>query len=861
MVQNPSSHRHHSSSTTLSSSALEKKLNSLREKSNELSQTLTQKLATSQSGQNLLHIGPSLSTLPPDLHSLDTNFIPLLRDVEEYEVKCKNECERILKLSNEIRFAQKRTDHARECAAMYHDLLAAEKIVLKSKNLGDKTSIKDKISAPDNGSKRNSGKKQESKDNEDEDLVIDYMEYVSSLERAAYITLHLIQELKHCSDQTTSSILNPIQNQPADSFLASNQTLAMDSEKSRFLMTLSPRIRKLESDAIKALVKQLEITVENVKSLSEDEDDENAIVEKADKTSKKGNNLRSESTGEYDFWSHEYSAEEENLLAFGHCLRGLALLGRGKEAESAFARVAIIPLIRQRLSIGKLDEGGPRGQCTGLFKFLEDITNVIRKKFGNILLLTSNISHCTGVDLVTCGVWVPIATALMNGDHNVQMAIFSPGIANVLQANYTSIDRFLSSLSVKLLKNTTLDATANTSDNDSLVLPLNIPSVSPETIVGAQERIFDHSITREFYKKWNLPIYYQLRFAESCTRFNQALSVIQEKGWGESSVFSSGDVDTMMDVYGFEQHIFMELYDILLDLWTKNLKPLSHRFLRGSLQLIARMISFVNDGLDGKIQFGIAPGEEDGEEENDSERNNSKGYYWKENIETVAAVAWELTVLESCMLDDYPNRITQALEDDSNQDSGSDELTSVVSEILLEASMDISPLIEKMWNEIIVQNLIAACTHPLSAVKGVAATYRMTNRPPPTKASPFVSMILRPLKEFDENYASRTPPQVGSEWKVLIISDISEKYSVAVEELLETVKRTEVALKSRLGNKKPNSRLGFNQSGTSMSDGDKVKLQVYLDYQEFARHVTDVGVDVTQIPGVMKLGTLTVGAS
>jgi hypothetical protein len=33
---------------------------------------------------------------------------------------------------------------------------------------------------------------------------------------------------------------------------------------------------------------------------------------------------------------------EEDLLGVGHCLRGLALLGKGKEAESLFARVAIM---------------------------------------------------------------------------------------------------------------------------------------------------------------------------------------------------------------------------------------------------------------------------------------------------------------------------------------------------------------------------------------------------------------------------------------------------------------------------------------------------------------------------------------
>lgn len=180
-----------------------------------------------------------------------------------------------------------------------------------------------------------------------------------------------------------------------------------------------------------------------------------------------------------------------------------------------------------------------------------------------------------------------------------------------------------------------------------------------------------------------------------------------------------------------------------------------------------------------------------------------------------------------------------------------DELRKLVSETLIEASQEIEPLIEESWNEIIVNILIKSCCGPLSAVKGVAATYRMTNRPPPTQASPYVSMILRSLKEFDDNFSSRTPPQVGYGWKDKIVSIVSDRYSAAVEELLETVKRTEAALQNRRARRAATG---------GMSDGEKVKLQLYLDYKEFASSVSGIGVDITNINGLKKLGDLTVAA-
>lgn len=106
--------------------------------------------------------------------------------------------------------------------------------------------------------------------------------------------------------------------------------------------------------------------------------------------------------------------------------------------------------------MGKLDEGGSRGQCAGLFSVLDDMACAIAQKFGSVIRLSEEIFDIstldaaelfppdndilknTEVDLVTAGVWVPIATALM-ADSTIKMAIFSPGIATILQVSLLSI--------------------------------------------------------------------------------------------------------------------------------------------------------------------------------------------------------------------------------------------------------------------------------------------------------------------------------------------------------------------------------------------------------------------------------------
>ena len=113
----------------MSTSALQTKLKDLKEKSNKHSQILTAKLATSQSGQNLLHIGTSLSSLPPDLHSLLTQLHPVLSSAEATEKQFIQRLEKLVVCGNEIRSEQRRVEHAMECADLYQDLIAAEHVV------------------------------------------------------------------------------------------------------------------------------------------------------------------------------------------------------------------------------------------------------------------------------------------------------------------------------------------------------------------------------------------------------------------------------------------------------------------------------------------------------------------------------------------------------------------------------------------------------------------------------------------------------------------------------------------------------------------------------------------------------------
>jgi len=888
---------------------LESRLSLLRSQSTNLSSTLTQRLATSQSGQNLLHIGPSLQSLPPDLHSLLRNLRPILGEVEKYESLSRDELTRLVDKGNEIRGAVKKVREAGDCAMIYGDLCRSEEEV-RSKggggggksglggtkgdrfgaaNKSKKSSFGSDFKTPSkrgsvDGSGLLSSEMEGGLDDWSDDATggcADELDQIASLERAAHTTLHLVQELKSSTAEvaTLTSMQHKEDAATDNNAGTANSSASLpnlraalpdDTDKAQFLMKLAPRIRRLEADTVKALTTTLEDVLGQMKSRKEEER-EHQQQEQEQGGSSPGETASAE-------------AEERDLLMIGHCLRGLALLGRGKEAEGAFARVAIMPLIRSKVSMGRLDEGGARGQCTGLSSLLDDIANTIHGSFGSVLRLSEATFGAADdgpveVDLVSAGVWAPLATALM-ADPGIKMALFSPGIAGILQSNYVALDSFLSELASSLLKpDAQAEGKASSSasglppvpsaDGSVNFAPLYFrPSVSPELIVAAQGRVHRHSLTADFNKKWNLPIYYQLRFGECCTRLNKAMARVQKEGW-EADVYTGDEAfaKELREKLGFELPLFLELYDSLLWLWRPDviLRPLSHRFLRGATQLVGRLVAFVKDGLEGSIRFGETPppkaaaqklengpASENGEPIPESEPLPDNSYCWGERLEDVACVAWELTVLETSLTHDYVEIVAVAIAPfdacDTNNDSDLEELRSIVADALAEASQDVAPVIRQSWSDVIVNILTLKCSAPLSAVKGVAATYRMTNRPPPKVASPFVSTILRPLKEFDDTYSSRTPPQIGSRWKSAVVYTVSARYSEAVEELIATVERTENALKTR--------KVRRTASG-GMSDGDKVKLQLFLDHQEYASNVAYLGIDVKAVPGLVKLKALT----
>jgi len=744
--------------TSLSTAALELKLKELQEEARDHSQVLTKKLSSSQSGQNLLHIGSSLSTLPPDLHSLLTTVHPLHTSIENSESAQLQSLRKLVVQANRMRERNQRVQKAYACSELYTDLVSAEMLLSDAQS-----------SAHAGGPEA----------------------LPSTLERVAHIAKCLTNELV-IANESISILASSTESTPSDSVLQIPKVGANndhDTEMAEFVIKLSGRIYKLESTVYTLLCERFESELHNLQKVS---------------------------------------ASGESLRFLGQCMRGLALLGKGKDVESIFARAAVMPIVRSLISMGRLDQGGGRGECKGLVSLLDELALAIKEQYGPVLRLGEEFfvemnQACPDIDLLANGTWLPIATAMLS-DAGVKMAIFSPGIASVLQSNYLAVNSFTTVIASKLL------------------------DVGKEKTAASQERIAAHEMTKEFSKKWNLPIYYQLRFGEGCKRLNSIIDETQVKGW--SVTLARGDRQER-DNPGFELAVFIELHSILTWLWKSDviLMPLANRFLRGAIQLVGRTLAFVDGGLDGTIQFGErdvdTPTENVGESLPPSQLR-----CWCENEFEVATVAWELHILQGFLTSAYPSIILTRL---AFPDNVMQELSTHSKETLNETSNAVDQSIQKAWKVVVVGILTRKCCEPLAAVKGIAATYRMTNRPPPAQPSVFVASITRPMKDFSSAFNAKVPTTVGRDWKLKVLEQVASEYTVAVEQLIATVERTEVALQ-RQNNRVRRARV---VASGGLSDGEKVKLQLHLDCVAFERDLADLDVNPTEIPSFLTLKELT----
>ncbi|KAK3040632.1 hypothetical protein RJ639_026953 [Escallonia herrerae] len=175
--------------------------------------------------------------------------------------------------------------------------------------------------------------------------------------------------------------------------------------------------------------------------------------------------------------------------------------------------------------------------------------------------------------------------------------------------------------------------------------------------------------------------------------------------------------------------------------------------------------------------------------------------------------------------------------------SCSTEVLDIVKHSILQSGKALKDIIPQLITSII-ETLVGQSVEDLRQLKGITATYRMTNKPQPVRYSPYVSGVLRPLKLFldGEHAAAYLTMETKNELLKGAAFEITDRYKELAVSLVDVARKTETSLqKIRKGAQR---RGGANLDNSEyISDTDK----------EYGRNLSALGVEAAKIPSYCTL--------
>uniref|UniRef100_A0A0A8XTM7 COG complex component COG2 C-terminal domain-containing protein n=1 Tax=Arundo donax TaxID=35708 RepID=A0A0A8XTM7_ARUDO len=482
--------------------------------------------------------------------------------------------------------------------------------------------------------------------------------------------------------------------------------------------------------------------------------------------------------------------EHRDVKVIYNCLRAYAAIDNTSSAEELFRTTVVSPLIQKIVpqNYAKAVAGVSSDELEDDY---QQIKQCVEKDCKFILEISSSANSGLHVfDFLANSILKEVLSAIQKG----KPGAFSPGKPKEFLKNYKASLGFLD------------------------FLEGYCSSKSAVTKFRAESAYTD------FIRQWNVGVYFSLRFQEIAGGLDTALTgTISPVGIQENQ----GKPKTLL----LKQSI--KLLESLQSCWSDEVLVFSHsdKFLRLSLQLISRYTTWLSSGL--------------------SAHKTSDG-----SSSSPADAEWALSVpLEDFIyiLHDVHSVIGELSESGNfirhvNQLLASCpiEVLNLVKQSILQAVEPLKELLPAIMN-VMIGVIVKKSNEDLKHLKGITATYRMTNKLP-VRHSPYVPGILHPLKLFLDgeriNYLSeddKTKLRRGSADKITAI------YYELVSEVVTVARKTESSLQRLRQGAQRRVGASTDASDNIISDTDKICMQLFLDIQEYARNLRAIGIDAREI--------------
>ncbi|KAF8910351.1 oligomeric golgi complex component, COG2-domain-containing protein [Mucidula mucida] len=422
--------------------------------------------------------------------------------------------------------------------------------------------------------------------------------------------------------------------------------------------------------------------------------------------------------------------------------------------------------------------------------------------------------HGKGFEIMANVVWDEFARAIMD---ELGSVVFSVGKPNVFRKNYDITQTFIRSLEY----------------------------LAPGHSV---ESMRTHPTFNAFERRWQLPVYFQMRWKEIVSRLEDVLSVpkVEAKLRG-SDAFATTQADAV--------------WIAITACWSSEIfiPELSHRFWRLTLQLISRFKTWLTDSLSTLERKHIAP--HSGVPLRSSTpaprsstpvpRSATPVPQPEAAAESVAtddahlmhytAAILDVNMMQKSIIELWNEQISRMLPRVETVDSDVSDYEVVLRRSLSSLS-SLIPSIDK-W---MVSILSRRCSDALHNLRGIPTQFRgERDKRPLTKPSKFVADLLGPVKSFfsGNGTGASLPSELRRSITERVFVTVLQRYLANLVEL----KKIEDALRRLKKNKKPTfSLFGNANAGKDDEDDERIKTQIKLDVDVFGKDAVALGISVQE---------------
>uniref|UniRef100_A0A8C5QD56 Conserved oligomeric Golgi complex subunit 2 n=1 Tax=Leptobrachium leishanense TaxID=445787 RepID=A0A8C5QD56_9ANUR len=506
--------------------------------------------------------------------------------------------------------------------------------------------------------------------------------------------------------------------------------------------------------------------------------------------------------------------QTSNVDIIRHCLRTYATIDKTRDAEALVGQVLVKPYIDEVI-IEQFVQSHPNGLQVMYNKLLEFVPHHCRllKEVTGGSISSDKADMVPGYDFLLNSVWPEIARGL----EEKLPSLFSPGNPDIFHKKY--------SISMDFVRKF-------------------------ERQCGSQasvKRLRAHPSYHSFSNKWNLPVYFQIRFKEIAGSLESALSAgLEDAPAGSTYCLRASHTLSSCLAACWSEQIFLPL--------------LAHRFWKLTLQLLSRYSLFLkelasrltSDCITNERKNALLTGGRDATSSlttTGEDQANGSIQDMQSNVFSIHQLIHIVADVDK--IKDQLPELMEVIKEKLNQ-VGFKDLTIIKGALEDTFNSVTTPLLP--LNKKITIDLSESCFTYLKSALEVPRLYRRTNKEVPTKASPYVENAVKPLFQLQNDYRSLLKQSVREEWLKGALSECTQRYFDTVSDVLSSVKKMEESLKRLKQARKTTTASSASNGG--VNDDNKIRLQLALDVEYLGNQIENLGLQTDDITSFSALTEL-----